>query len=282
LSVAIQHVNTEPPPLKQQRPDLPEIVCGVIHRMMEKNPDDRYQDAQTLLVDLNRIAEVHRTNPAGLAKLRLTESAVAGLGPAWLRPFLGWSLRRHVVAFTASAASVAAVAAAIGWWHQPVDPFKTEPKVEVSTVPIKETATLQYLRAMEINDEASWLAVLNNFYKDRQDPHHRRMRLRAKESLAMVYIRTERYADAEKIYRSFTIEDDNDHTLKAKGYAGLAALAFRKGNHRDSQKIIVDRGLLTGGRLENTELGRLIKKIDERNREILNHGRTKILTEPKG
>jgi serine/threonine-protein kinase len=281
LSVAIQHVNADPPPLKQQRPDLPDIVCRVIHKMMAKDPDDRYQDAETLLTDLNRIAETHRTNPAGLAKLRLTETPVAGLGPAWLRPFLGWSWKRHVVAFSATAASLAAVAAAIGWWNQPRDPFKTEPPAEVSKVPIQKTATLQFLRAIEINDEASWKAVLNNFYKDPQDLGQRQMRRRAKEALAMVYLRTERYADAEKIYYSFTIEDDKDHTLKAKGFAGLALIAFGKGQYRESQRIIVDNELRTTEWLKETELGRLMEKIYERNREILQEGRNKILPETK-
>lgn len=283
LSVAIQHVNADPPPLKQQRPDLPEIVCRVIHRMMAKNPDDRYQDAETLLTDLNRIAEAHRTNPAALAKMRLTETAIPGVGPAWLRPFLGWGWKRHVATFSATAVSVAAVAAAFGWSNQPRDPFQTEPPVKVSKVPLESTALRQYFRAIQIGDEASYRAVIDNF----KGPEDRRIRLRAKEVLAMIYLRSERYADAAKIYRSFTIEDDKDTTLIAKGYAGLAIIAFSKGRYRESQRIIVDNKLLKedrlkyleGGRLKYTELGSMTDTISKRNLEILQGGSKKLLPE---
>jgi len=272
MSVAIKHVNEEPPPLKQQRADLPEIVCNVIHKMMAKNPDDRYQDAETLLTDLNRIAETNRTNPAALAKLKLTETAVASVGPRWLRPLLSWSWTRHVVAFSATAISVAAVAAVVGYANRPRDPLQSEPAAEVTEVPRLPTAVEQSFRAMLIRDEASWRAVID-YHKD---PKDRRIRLRAKEALAMLYLRGERYADAEKIYRSFTIEDDKDEILKAKGYAGLAAIAFRKGEYRESQKIIVDNKL-EGGRLADTEWGGMIKTISERNQKELIKGRNNIL-----
>jgi eukaryotic-like serine/threonine-protein kinase len=278
LSVAIQHVNADPPPLKQQRPDLPDIVCRVIHRLMSKNPDDRYQDAETLLTDLNRIAETYRTNPSALAKLRLTETTVAGIGPVWLRPFLGWSWRRHVLTFVATAASVAAIAAAIGWRSRLRDPFQTEPAADVSDVPIMPTAMDQYFRAFQIGDEASYRAVIDHF----KDPKDRRIRLRAKEALAMIYLRGERYADAEKIYHGFTIEDDTDEILKAKGYAGLAAIAFCKGKYRESQEIIVDNKLLTSGRLANTQLGTQTQDISKRNLEMLQDRRKKIVPEKAG
>jgi eukaryotic-like serine/threonine-protein kinase len=274
MSVAIQHVNAEPPSLKQQRPDLPEIVCRVVHKMMAKNPDDRYQDAETLLTDLTRIDETYRTNPAALAKLRLTETAVPRVGPRWLRPLLGWTWKRHVVAFSATAISVAAVAAAVGYANRPRDPFQTEPAPVESKVPRLPTAVEQSFRAMLINDEPSWRAVID-YHKD---PKDRRTRLRAKEALAMLYLRGERYADAEKIYRSFIIEDDKDETLKAKGYAGLAVIAFQKRKYRESEKIIFDNNLLKrDGPLANTKLGQMMQDISKENRKQLNNGRKKIL-----
>ncbi|WDE98972.1 protein kinase [Lentisphaera profundi] len=40
---------------KNIKPDLPDNICAVICRMMEKNPAERYQDFDTLLDDLNKI-----------------------------------------------------------------------------------------------------------------------------------------------------------------------------------------------------------------------------------
>ena len=41
---------------KTIRPDLPEAFCAVIHKMMAKEPDDRYQTCRELMKDLTRSA----------------------------------------------------------------------------------------------------------------------------------------------------------------------------------------------------------------------------------
>jgi serine/threonine protein kinase len=57
FEVALQHVRAEPPPLASVRPDLPAALCAVVHRMMAKEPDQRYQTCRELLKDLARIRE---------------------------------------------------------------------------------------------------------------------------------------------------------------------------------------------------------------------------------
>ncbi|MCA9271149.1 MAG: serine/threonine protein kinase, partial [Planctomycetales bacterium] len=52
LAVAVQHVRNQPPRLEGMRPDLPEGLCRIVHRLLEKKPDDRYGDAAQLLRDL--------------------------------------------------------------------------------------------------------------------------------------------------------------------------------------------------------------------------------------
>src|SRR3712207_5968680 len=46
FEVAIQHVQKEPVPLQQLRPDLPPELCAMVHKMMAKRPEGRYQTAQ--------------------------------------------------------------------------------------------------------------------------------------------------------------------------------------------------------------------------------------------
>ncbi len=43
FEVAVQHVQKEPQPLGEIRPDLPAELCGIIHKMMAKAPEARYQ-----------------------------------------------------------------------------------------------------------------------------------------------------------------------------------------------------------------------------------------------
>ncbi|OYP33063.1 hypothetical protein CGZ80_19315 [Rhodopirellula sp. MGV] len=63
LQKLISHGNAPLPDPRQQRPDLPEEVVAVMHRMMAKDPKARYQTASDLLADLSELAyrfDLHR------------------------------------------------------------------------------------------------------------------------------------------------------------------------------------------------------------------------------
>src|SRR5262249_43842463 len=62
FEVAIQHVQKEPAPLSELRPDLPSEVCALVHRMMAKNPADRFQTGQDVVREVGRL----RDNLVGL------------------------------------------------------------------------------------------------------------------------------------------------------------------------------------------------------------------------
>jgi serine/threonine-protein kinase len=57
FEVAVKHARDEPRPLATIRPDLPQAFCAVIHKMMAKNPDQRYQTCRELLKDLVQLRE---------------------------------------------------------------------------------------------------------------------------------------------------------------------------------------------------------------------------------
>jgi serine/threonine-protein kinase len=79
VEVALKHVTDQPRPLAALRPDLPADLCGMVHKMMAKNPGDRYQSARELLRDLAKVKE-------GLS-LGLTQAAT--LGASGLAPSAG-------------------------------------------------------------------------------------------------------------------------------------------------------------------------------------------------
>src|SRR5207245_1894194 len=75
FEVALHHVQTEPVPLQEVRPDLPAAVCAIVHKMMAKNLDKRYQTCAELLKDLNQHREAfatQKTQPQELALLPAT------------------------------------------------------------------------------------------------------------------------------------------------------------------------------------------------------------------
>lgn len=57
FEVALQHVQNDAEPLQQVRPDLPADLCAVVHKMIAKNPADRYQAARDIIRDLAKVAK---------------------------------------------------------------------------------------------------------------------------------------------------------------------------------------------------------------------------------
>lgn len=55
MAIAVQHLNTTPPPLKEQNPELPDVVCRMVHRMMAKRRSLRYQTASDVYSDLKAL-----------------------------------------------------------------------------------------------------------------------------------------------------------------------------------------------------------------------------------
>jgi eukaryotic-like serine/threonine-protein kinase len=57
FEVALQHVRDLPKPLTEVRPDLPAVLCAIVHKMMAKDPAQRYQTGRELLKDIARLRE---------------------------------------------------------------------------------------------------------------------------------------------------------------------------------------------------------------------------------
>jgi eukaryotic-like serine/threonine-protein kinase len=56
LAIALQHINSVPKPIENVRSDVPSGLARVIHRLIAKRPEQRYQSAGELLVDLRQVA----------------------------------------------------------------------------------------------------------------------------------------------------------------------------------------------------------------------------------
>ena len=55
MSILMKHTQEELQYPKERRADLPDSICSVICKMMEKDPDDRYQNCSELLKDLRAV-----------------------------------------------------------------------------------------------------------------------------------------------------------------------------------------------------------------------------------
>ena len=59
LGVAVQHLKSRPKPLEAIRPDLPPMLCRIVHRMLAKSPSERFESARELLRELRRLQIEH-------------------------------------------------------------------------------------------------------------------------------------------------------------------------------------------------------------------------------
>jgi serine/threonine protein kinase len=58
FEVAVQHVQKEAPPLSDIRPDLPIELCQIVHKMIAKKPEERYQTGREVLRDIAKVREM--------------------------------------------------------------------------------------------------------------------------------------------------------------------------------------------------------------------------------
>ena len=56
LSVAVQHLQASAAALENVRPDLPPALCRIVHKMLAKEPDDRYATPRQLLHELRAVS----------------------------------------------------------------------------------------------------------------------------------------------------------------------------------------------------------------------------------
>lgn len=233
LSVAIQHVNADPPPLREQRPDLPLIVCKLVHRLMAKVPDDRYQNAEQVVDDIERIQKAVAENPAVLAKMKLSDIDLPPGASRWLAPFVGWSIKKHIALFVITALCVGGVAAAVGMRNRPLDPFNTPAAAPKEKVPHFDTANEHLNYAMTRDSEEAWKTIIERF----PGPADATTRRVAMDELALLYVRTRRYEEAAELYREMTLLDKKEEKWRAAGHAGLYVIASLNGHHEDASRI---------------------------------------------
>jgi len=156
FEVALQHVRGEPVPLGTVRPDLPEALVAIVHKMMAKEPAQRYQTCREIQRDLARV----RDSLSGVTAIEpfdepSGEAAAVTMGPrpAGTQPVPPPGRPRWMLfAFTLVVAAVGGVA--LAWWQTrppelpAVLPSPVEPEEDASLHKDEQTlrdATRRYL-----------------------------------------------------------------------------------------------------------------------------------------
>ena len=224
LSIAVQHLNSTPPPLAETRANLPPAVCQLVHRMMARDPADRYQTAADLLADLRKLALAERDEPGSLQQVSLSPGPSAD-AINWKK--LGGSLA------LASLLTVS-TAALLGWLLRPSDPLQTPPATAREATVLYETAAAQYVAALEEDSEAGWNALIRNF----RDPQDSQYVTQAQQQLALLLLRQSRLDEAEALFQQIERTAVGDEAWRARGQAGRAIVLNRRGKYAESATLL--------------------------------------------
>jgi serine/threonine-protein kinase len=227
LAIAVQHLNAAPRPLENIRTDIPSGLARVVHRMLAKKPEHRYQGAHDLLADLRRLAGEAASEGWGdgaehwslanvLAADAPSQSAaeLKRLMAASTQLQERSSTRRYLGSLIAAAL---AIGAGIGFMTRPESYLAGDP---VTRVERRESALAQLYHAKMSPSEAAWLAVLQ--FHPNADRYELDL---AREGLARFYLfDREEYAKAIPVLTQLAESPDAqaaDSPMRAFAYAGL-------------------------------------------------------------
>jgi tRNA A-37 threonylcarbamoyl transferase component Bud32 len=266
LGVAVQHIKGQARPLKEVRPDLPDDLCRVVHKMLAKDPGERQQSAADLLEELSRVGtgEPPASEPAPKAPDRAERKKRASRAPAaqparWSRGRLRWLYALSVVVALAAGALA-------GWFRREPDLF-AEAAARAVEVPKKRSAFAQWgwANIIETNNEAAWKAVIDYWGGD---PEAQLYVNRAKQSLAYFYLTQDRWDEAAQLFGELAELPDSDREFRAAGLAGEAVVFSLQGKY-DASNLRLSRAFEQRNLLDSRMLD-LVRMTLERNRA---HGR---------
>jgi eukaryotic-like serine/threonine-protein kinase len=234
LSVAVQHLRTPPERLENHRPDIPEGLCRVVHRLLEKAPTDRYQSATDIIRDLRTLhVEGLEQWPAGAAEWDnpdlvafTTSRSNATMRLANVMESQSSRPRSHPLARRlALLVALGVLLGSVGAWFRHPDDLLA---LQAPTVERKDSVRLQYWHAIKLNTEDAWHAV-EEYFPPAEDPVHHAYALQAKQRLAALYRETLQFNRAMALYHELVKQAPHDPQIAASGYIGQANLLAQQG-----------------------------------------------------
>lgn len=222
VTVAVQHLQDIPPPLTGHRADLPTEVCHIIHQMMSKKPEDRFQSTQELLDAIRPLQDL---------------SVNTSLQPA--AGFLG-AIRQALPGPRAIAAGLLLTMAG-GWLAgSAMMPPRDLAAPTRQKFDQRDTAAEQFAAAMLLKDDvAAWEAV-PEYYPDTVEAGFAQLQL-AMQALSLV---PPDYARADQLLKDLISWTDQypgeNRQLRALALIGRALVASRA-DEQQTERLLLDQ-----------------------------------------
>ncbi|HEX4148859.1 MAG TPA: protein kinase [Pirellulales bacterium] len=292
LSVAIQHLQNAPRRLEELRPDLPPGLCRIVHKLLAKDADQRYQTTRELLADLRALAIVPAEDdwwrqleideglggsPAG--RTQATQQLATVMRTEALT--IVRRRRRRWLLATGLVLAFAAGAAANFFTREPSLLADARPP----TIPKESSADAQFFFAqLQSADREAWLKSVAEYF-----PQSAFYVTRARQELALYYLQQSRLPEALELFRQLAATPASQpdlrgrrspgpgsasnntlltaRSLRAFGLAGESVVLTLQGHHEESARLLAELASLRGDL--DPRLGRLILYPLNANRRVM-------------
>lgn len=236
LNVAVQHLNNQPEPLSELRPDLPAGLCSIVHRMLAKNPSDRYEHAGELLLELRQLALECPNEQWASSLTDLTVPETIAIANSALEATQALDLHMKTVsqsvvkrgkfkqlALIVVALTVAAfiVGAAVAWATRRPNLLAPTSDSQPAAVERRESVEAQYVYATLLNTEAALKSVARHFPPEENEKNMHYSR-RAKQRLAWLYYENDELDKAYRLYTELADLGPAEAEFQLIGQAGQA------------------------------------------------------------
>jgi len=234
VSLAYKHLHEDADPLQKRRPDLAPSFVRLIHRLMAKNPAERFPDAKSVLAELKRIEKSGETGDAWADEDDEADDAATEVF---------WHVSRpKLKAYGIACLAVLLLSSGLGRRARRTDPLDA-PLAAVANIPPQKTAAAQVTVARTLsrggNPERvidAWQVVLERFPIEKF-PDAKLANLEAHRELGVLLLKQRRYDEALKHFDELARENDNQ--WKADGIAGQAAVASLTDRFEVSHELLV-------------------------------------------
>jgi eukaryotic-like serine/threonine-protein kinase len=248
LTIAMQHLRNDAPRLETLRPDIPSGLCRIVHQMLAKNPQDRFQKPADVLKELRTLA-------------------INGVGNDWQDDLAGWSTTEMVTEGRTEATQMLATvlvehkklrAQRVRWGLAALcillsiplgvgAAYLTRPKPLLSAAPLKvkevpklENAEQQVLSARftpSEDAEEAWKAVARYFPPTPGTDNELWCR-RATRGLGEFYLSQQKFEKALEAYRELASTGETTPAYKIWGIAGEAIVYDRMGKPEEVRRLL--------------------------------------------
>ncbi|QDU28795.1 Serine/threonine-protein kinase PrkC [Anatilimnocola aggregata] len=244
LAVAVQHLKNEPVRLESLRPDVPSGLCRIVHRLLAKKADERYQRPIDLLKELRSLkidgladdwlADMPLWGLDSVSNTPALNAATQQLSRAMLKQAMnrrkgsGWLTVMGLVVLAFVIGSVIA-------WTQLPPPLLVASNLPTTVVKKYETIDEQYGAALLAQNnteqlskiEPAWKAVWE-YFPAGTNPHRQRLTRLAKGRLASWYVQENRFSEAYTLYHELASLEETESEFRLQGLAGEAVVLDRQ------------------------------------------------------